>query len=135
MYLDYIFPIDTMYRYFLAIMEYLFDKDDRKDEKYISLSQEMSKLVPGTEDISALVSSNGDGHPLSAVQLFREFYAMMIKELLNRTKDPGHYKNKASVKSKRSFDQLDQLATHSLDNELMKLIDPITCDLLKEEKG
>ena len=44
-YLDNVFPVDTMYDYFLAIMKYIFDKNENKEQEYICMSQELNKLA------------------------------------------------------------------------------------------
>lgn len=101
-YLDNVFPIALMYRFFQSIIQYIFNKQ------------------------MTSVGKQNNSNP-SAADILEEFVTRFVKEGKQLTKDSAYFERNQEGKP---FYELDSSLIESLDNVLEKIIDPRTYNLL-----
>jgi hypothetical protein len=155
-YLDNVFPVDIMYDYFLCMVKYTFDKNENKEQRYISLSQQFNNKLSKGEGNQPHVKVNGDNKisHISAVEIFRALMMSRMKCLEQHdtmpTAQSGYYsiqneeRRRQRQRQRQQYNpplkemihisyELDQVILKSLENELSRMIDTKTFHALNIE--
>jgi hypothetical protein len=154
-YLNNVFPTEIMYDYFLGIIKYIFDKNENKEQKYLSLSQQFNNKLPKDKGNQSHIRADRYDRisHISAVEIFRALMMTRMKCLeqhnTTSTVRSGYYYDHNEERQRRQrqtqqYDQtikemihisyeLDQATLKLLENELSKMIDAKTFDALNIE--
>jgi hypothetical protein len=158
-YLHNVFPVETMYKYFVSIVKYIFDKNGNKKQECISLSRALDKFnlkedvdlkVKFKEETSTPCNGGDDSDNnklfrISAWEILEAFMMKHVKCIEQHTTIKQYYGNEQQQREQREqqYDillketnrlyELDQTTVKSLDNELRNIIDGKTYDLLSSE--